>query len=167
VVQVERNRTVDYLASLADSFGTVYKEEEKPQRSEDQGATPVPAFYMALYEATEAVAIGDLAVEDWMAVWHRVVQTLEAMSEQIAYQVEKVGRSLGEETLEAGELLLAGVEEALDALEVMGNYLDPERNTEHLTKGWEDLMEASEAIARAMHEYQSLRKAIAETTKTP
>lgn len=126
----------------------------------------MPAFYMALYEATEAVAIGDLAVEDWMAVWHRVVQTLEAMSEQIAYQVEKVGRTLGEATLEAGELLLAGVEEALDALEVMGNYLDPERNPEHLNKGWEDLMEASEAIARAMYEYQALRKAIAETTKT-
>ena len=101
-----------------------------------------------------------------MAVWHRVVQTLEAMSEQIAYQVEKVGRTLGEETLEAGELLLAGVEEALDALEVMGNYLDPERNPEHLTKGWEDLVEASEAIARAMLEYQRLRRIIAETTKT-
>lgn len=153
---------MDYLASLADSFGAAPVQEETPAQ---QGATPVPAFYMALYEATEAVALGDLTVEDWMAVWHRVVQTLEAMSEQIAYQVEKVGRTLGEETLEAGELLLAGVEEALDALEIMGNYLDPERNPEHLTRGWEDLMEASEAIARAMSEYQALRKAIAETTK--
>lgn len=156
---------MDYLASLADSFGAAPSPEVKPE-NEEQARTPVPAFYMALYEATEAVAVGDLAVEDWMAVWHRVVQTLEAMSEQIASQVEKVGRSLGEATLEAGELLLAGVEEALDALEVMGNYLDPERNPEHLTKGWEDLVEASEAIAGAMLQYQTLRKAIAETTKT-
>jgi len=160
---------VDYLASLADSFGTAHVEEEKPLE-EDQ-APPIPAFYMALYEATEAVAIGDLSVEDWMAVWHRVVQTLEAMSEQIANQVERVGQSLGVETQEAGELLLAGVEEALDALEVMGNYLDPERDPEHLSTGWSELMEASEAIARAMQEYQRVRQILAtgkppETTKT-
>lgn len=160
---------MDYLASLADSFGAAPVEEEKPL---EQGeAPPVPAFYMALYEATEAVALGDLTVEDWMAVWHRVVQTLEAMSEQIANQVERVGQSLGLETQEAGELLLAGVEEALDALEVMGNYLDEDRNVEHLTSGWSELMEASEAIARAMQEYQRVRQILAsakppETTKT-
>lgn len=162
---------MDFLASLADSFGSAFAAEEQPQtQAQEEQQPPVPAFYMALYEATEAVAIGDLSIEDWMAVWHRVVQTLEAMSEQIEAQVERVGLSLGAETQEAGELLLAGVEEALDALEVMGNYLDEDRNTEHLTQGWEDLMEASEAIARAMQEYQRVRVALSqippETTKT-
>ncbi|MBS2039626.1 hypothetical protein JST97_31865 [bacterium] len=163
---------MDYLASLADSFGSAFKpaEEEEQPHGEEEQQPPVPAFYMALYEATEAVALGDLAIEDWMAVWHRVVQTLEAMSEQIEAQVERVGQSLGPEVQEAGELLLAGVEEALDALEVMGNYLDVDRNPEHLTQGWEDLMDASDAIARAMLEYQRVRAAIGqippETTKT-
>ena len=149
---------VDYLSSLADSFGEAPEEEEEEQEPEDEGPV-IPPFYLPLYHATEAVAVGDLELEEWLAVWQQVGLTLERMSEQITAQVQRVGATFGEETRVAGALLLQGLENALDALQVMGDFVD-DQNPKHLNQGWGDLMEASDVIARATHEFQTLRNQI-------
>ena len=149
---------VDYLSSLADSFGEAPDEVEEEQEPEDEGPV-IPPFYQPLYHATEAVAVGDLELEEWLAVWQQVGLTLERMSEQITAQVQRVGVTFGEETRVAGALLLQGLENALDALQVMGDFVD-DQNPKHLNQGWGDLMEASDVIARATHEFQTLRNQI-------
>ena len=149
---------VDYLSSLADSFAEV-AEEPAEEEEADESEIPIPPFYQPLYDATQAVAVGDLEVEEWMAIWQQVGAALEGMSEQIAAQVAHVGLTFGEETKAAGELLLDGLESALEALSEMGEYLEDD-DPEHLDQGWGDLLESSQLIARATHEFQTLRNQI-------
>jgi hypothetical protein len=149
---------MDYLASLADSFGEVDEEEVAHSEPEDDGPV-IPPFYQPLYQATEAVAVGDLEMEEWLAIWSQVGLTLERMVEQITAQVERVEATLGQETRVAGALLLQGLENALEALQVMGDFVD-DQNPEHLNQGWGDLMDASDIVARATHEFQRLRNQI-------
>ena len=146
---------MDYLSSLADSFAEVA--EEPPEEEESEIA--IPPFYQPLYHASEAVALGELEVEEWMAIWRQVGAALEGMAEQIAAQVAHIGLTFGEETRAAGELLLSGLESALDALSEMGEYLEDE-DPEHLVEGWANLMQASHLIARATQEFQTLRAQI-------
>jgi outer membrane PBP1 activator LpoA protein len=149
---------VDYLANLADSFGE-QPDEPETTAEESEPEQPIPAFYRPLYEATEAVALGEIEVDQWMILWHQVGLSLERMAEQISSQVEQLGSSLGDEARLAGQLLLSGLEDALEALQVMGDYLD-DQNPRHLQEGWGDLLEASFVIARATQEFQNLRSRI-------
>jgi len=149
---------VDYLANLADSFAEK-PEEVETTVAESEPEQPIPAFYRPLYQATEAVAMGEIEIHQWMALWHQVGLSLERMAEQISSQVEQLGTTLGDEATRAGQLLLSGLEEALEALQVMGDYLD-DQDPQHLQDGWGDLLEASFVIARATQEFQSLRSRI-------
>ncbi len=149
---------MDYLSSLADSFGEV-AEEEVDEEEDSEPEVAIPPFYMPLYQATEAVAVGQLETEEWMAIWQQVGVSLESMSDQIQAQVRRVGLTFGKETKIAGELLLHGLESALEALTEMGEFLE-DQDPEHLNQGWGDLMEASHVIARATYEFQTLRNNI-------
>lgn len=147
---------MDYLANLADSFGESEPEEADEEEVEDEDEPVIPPFYLALYQATEAVAVGELELDEWMVIWQQVGVTLERMAEQITAQVARLDGTFGPEVRVAGQLLIKGLEDALEALSLMGDFLD-DQDPEHLNEGWGDLMDASHVIARATHEFQTLR----------
>lgn len=148
---------MDYLANLASSFGEPEPQAEPEQEEEaEDEEEPIPSFYIALYQATEAVALGELELDQWMVIWQQVGITLERMAQGISSQVARLDGTFGPEVRVAGQLLIKGLEDALDALSRMGDYLD-DQDPEHLNEGWGDLMDASHVIARATQEFQTLR----------
>lgn len=155
---------MDFLANLADTFGVA---ESPPASSEAEGDVEdqdIPELYRPLYQATWALTRREIDEDDWLELWEAVGDTLLSLVEKIEEQVRQLIRGLPpargpatrEQVFAAGAELRRGLKLAVEALDRMGEFVD-DGDAEHLSRGWVDLLEASDVVQRASIDFQALR----------
>jgi len=110
----------------------------------------IPDFYQPLFQACHAVAKGEMSPEDWSVRWESVVQQLESMAQSVQHHLQKLPAKTPDRSRIAGlvEEVLAGIENALQALETMALYLE-NHHPECLNRGWMQLVAATPQIQYA------------------
>lgn len=118
----------------------------------------IPEFYQPLFQACHAVAEKKITPEEWSQQWEAVVQRLEGMAEGIDQNVQRLPPKAPQRLYieELAARVLAGIEEALQALDTMALFLENE-HPECLNRGWMQLVAATGGIQRAAAELAASR----------
>lgn len=178
---------MDFLSSLADTFGAPQPYEgqdallcpgcnwsnpptartcQSCDKPLEQGE-PIPEFYVPLFRATQALAAEEIEPEEWMEIWQHLGASLQNMAAQIEHQIFRMTSVLGQrpEAASASQLLRQGLEDSLDSLDRMGQFLEDDDPTS-LLEGWDGLLAASKVIQKAMQQFQALRQQLSTASES-
>jgi hypothetical protein len=129
-----------------------WQAELRLMEQQSSGMVVVPEQYVALYEACDKVARGEIDVGAWRAVLEPVASQVRSTRDRVESGLGGLGGRLAEDPWCEGlaAQVRLGLEESVRGLERMGAY-PGSGNVVDMNEGWNALVAGTLRIQKAMH----------------